>query len=227
VRHTVHSRLVALLVALATVVAVGCGGGSDSETSTSGKPFQPQAQLRAVGGTSRTAKPSFVFQVTTRPGDANIRSVAVNLPPVVLIDATSIGGICDQEHLDKSRCAGYKPLGFAQVRSPAYQGTLSGPVYTVWGSGGGQLPDLAYVLDGPAQILLEGKVVSKGGRIQAGVEDVPDTPVKSFTLKISGGRRGYLVLSRDLCSGSPEADATFTSHGGQSLEETVPLQADC
>jgi hypothetical protein len=211
------------LAAAATAVA-GCGGGG-SETTTAGEPFQPQATLRAVGGTERTDKPSFAFRVVTRPGDANIRSVAVTLPKVVLVDATAISELCTRKELQSERCAGSQRLGFARVLSPAYKGPLSGPVYAV--SGYGALPHLAYVLSGPADILLQGRVVSTGGRIQAGVDNVPDTPVKSFELTIAGGRHGYLVLSRNICAGAPVADSRFTSQEGEVVEEKTPLQASC
>jgi hypothetical protein len=209
----------ALFVAL---LATGCGGGG---STTASEPFQPQATLRAVGGTVRTEKPSFVLHVVTRPGDANIRSVAVTLPKVVLVDATAIRELCTKPDLKSKRCAGSQPLGFARVISPAFQGALSGPVYAV--AGFGALPHLAYVLHGPADVLLQGRVVSTGGRIQAGVDDVPDTPVKSFELTIEGGKSGYLVLTRDICAGEFAADGRFTSHEGQVHEEEIPLQASC
>ena len=212
-----------VLAALAAAVALaGCGGGS--ETTTPSEPFQPQASLRAVGGTARADKPAFVIHVVTRPGDANIRSVAVTLPAVVLVDAVAIRDICSRSELKSQRCKGHRQLGSARVLSPAYQGALSGPVYAVSGFGG--LPRLAYVLGGPANVVLEGRVVSKGGRIQAGVDDVPDTPVKAFTLRINGGEEGYLVLSRNICGAKAIADARFTSQDGQVHEQRVPLEAD-
>jgi len=204
-------------------LASGCGGGS--ETAASNGSFEPQASLEAVGGTARTEKPQFVLRVVTRRGDANIRSVAVNLPPVVLGDPTAIGDVCPRRDLESDRCAGHPRLGFARVVSPAYKGPLSGPVYPVSGSGG--LPRLVYVLRGPAEIQLEGRVVSKGGRIQAGVEDIPDTPLREFEFRIDGGKRGYLVLSRDICAAEAVADATFTSQDGQDYQQKVPLKADC
>lgn len=213
-----------VLVALAAAILVaGCGGGSDSST-TSG-PFEPQATLKALGGTVRADKPSFVMHVEARPGDANIRSVAVNLPPVVLVDPTAIGVLCSESELASDKCARRKALGSARVLSPAYSGALSGPVYAV--SGSGRLPRLAYVLSGPADVLLRGKVVSKGQRIQAGVDNVPDTPLKSFELTIDGGKPGYLVLNRNICTADAVADATFTSQDGQTYEQQIPLEANC
>ncbi len=215
---------IATFVAAAVVLTAlaGCGGGSEMTTT---RPFQPHATLRAIGGTKRTAKPDLVLEVQTRPGDVNIRSARVELPPVLLVDATSIAGLCARRELESKHCAGQKPLGTSRVISSAFGKPLSGPVYVV--SGPGRQFHLAYVLGGPLHLLLEGAVETKGGRITAGVEEVPNTPMKSFGLTISGGPSGYLVLDRDICSGSPMATATFTSQEGQTDEEQIPLLAEC
>jgi hypothetical protein len=220
-----RTRTPALLAALATAIALaGCGG--DSETTVSTAPFEPQATLEAIGGTARTDKPEIVLRVEPRPGDANIRSVAVNLPPVVLVDTTAVGRICSESELESNGCAKSNRLGVARAVSPAYEGALSGPVYVVSGSSGG-LPGLVYVLSGPADVQLRGRVVSKGGRMQAGVDDVPDTPLKSFELTIEGGRSGYLVLSRNICGAEAIADGIFTSQDDQTHRQKIPLEADC
>jgi hypothetical protein len=215
--------LCALAALAAALVIAGCGGGSDS--STSSEPFAPVAMLRAVGGTARTDKPKLVMRVVARPGDANIRAVAVNLPPVVLVDTKALGGVCAERDLEANGCAGRRRVGFARAVSPAYDEALAGPVYAVSGSGG--LPRLAYDLSGPANVLLYGRIVSKGGRMQAGIENVPDTPLKTFELQIDGGRSGYLVLSRDICKADSVADATFTSQDAQVHRQRVPLVAEC
>ncbi len=181
--------------------------------------------MKAVGGTVRTDKPSFDILVTARPGDANIRSAAVDLPPVVLVDTSAIRDLCTRQDLKSDRCAGHQQIGTARILSPAFEGALSGPVYAVTGYGG--LPHLAYVLSGPVSLVLEGRVVSKGGRIEAGVENVPDTPLKSFELELAGGKTGYLVLSRNICGQHSVADGTFTSQDNQEHTEKIPLQAEC
>src|SRR6478672_10666340 len=100
-RTAVFSLLGALSCA---ALLAGCGG--DSGTTAPTKPFEPHATLRAVGGTVRTDKPRLVIRVEARPGDQNIRSVAVNLPPVVLVDTTAIGKICSKAELESDDCAG-------------------------------------------------------------------------------------------------------------------------
>jgi hypothetical protein len=216
-------RILGLLAPLAAAIALaGCGGDSGT---TASEPFEPHATLEAIGGTTRTEKPDIVLRVRPRPKDPNIRSVNVNLPPVVLVDTTAVGRICSERELKSTGCAGSHPLGSARAVSPAYGRPLSGPVYVV--SGSGRLPGLVYVLSGPADVQLRGQVVSKGGRMQAGVDDVPDTPIEEFELRIDGGKSGYLVLSRNICAGEPVADVTFASQDGETHSEKVPLEADC
>jgi hypothetical protein len=213
----------ALMALLPALLIMGCGGDSENEKPV--QPFAPQATLTAVGGTERADKPKFVIRVTTRPGDPNIRSARVNLPPVVFVDAVAIEGFCSEKELAADDCHGHQRLGSARVLSPAYEGALSGPVYAV--SGSGRLPGLAYVLGGSAEIVLRGKVTSTGGRIEAGVEDVPDVPLKSFEFTLEGGKGGYLLLSHDICNGQPTADATFISQDGRTHRAEVPLTAEC
>lgn len=214
--------LSALTVLIGGLLLAGCGSDSGSEPR---KPFAPQATLTAVGGTARTDKPQFVIRVKARPGDVNIRSAAVTLPAVVLIDSAALGRICSRRELSASGCAGHKRMGMARVLSPLYKGPLSGPVYAVSGYGG--LPHLAYLLQGPAAITLQGRIVTRGARIQAGIDHVPDTPLKIFEFKIRGGKPGYLVLSRNICRAHAVADAVFESQNGEIYRQRIPLQASC
>ena len=68
---------------------------------------------------------------------------------------------------------------------------------------------------------------AKGERIQAGVDNVPDTPLKTFELRIDGGKPGYLVLSRNICRTKTTANASFTSQDGETYAQRIPVKADC
>jgi hypothetical protein len=210
----------------AAALLAGCGGGSSSTSSEASAPFAPHATLKSVGGTTRTSKPAITLDVTAHSGEANIRSAKVELPPVALVDAESIRRLCARSELESKNCAGRQALGSAEVVSPSFGEPLKGPVYVV--SGPGAKFHLAYVLGGPTELVLEGAVESENGTIGAGIENVPDTPIRSFVLKIAGGKTGYLVLDRDICAGKiAPATVTYESQEGQSHEEKVPLQAEC
>jgi hypothetical protein len=216
------SLLFLLAVAAAFLIA-GCGG--DSEDESVAEPFEPRASLTAVGGTVRTEKPALVMRVEARPGDAGIRAAAVTLPAAFIVDQTAVRNLCSERELEEDDCAGRKPIGVARIVSPVFDEALTGPVYPVSGSGG--LPRLAYVLGGPAEILLRGRIAVEGSRIKASVDDAPNTPLETFELRIDGGKPGYLILSRDICQTETTADATFTSQDGETFEEQIPLAADC
>jgi hypothetical protein len=223
-----HHRLspAFLAIAIACLPVAGCGGGDDDDGGDrASKPFEPRMSLTAVGGTTRTDKPEVVMRVEARPGDANIRSANVTFPAALLVDQAALGNLCSERELAADACAGRKRMGVARVVSPVYDRALTGPAYAVSGSGG--LPRLAYVLGGPAEILLRGRIEIVGSRIQAGVDDVPDTPLRTFELRIDGGRTGYLVLSQDICRNETMANASFASHDGEAFEQPIPLVADC
>jgi hypothetical protein len=216
-----RAKATLLAAALTAIFVAGCGGSSEPS-----KPFAPQVSLHAVGGTAHADKPSIVLRVKTRPGDDNIHSVAVKLPPVLLVDPTALSGFCTEKMLSRNRCAGRKRLGAASAVSSAYGHPLSGPVYAVTGSG--RLPRLAYVLhSGPASVVLRGEILSHGGRLGASVEELPDTPLHSFLFTILGGHSGYLILSRDICRSKAPADASFTGQEGETYTTKVPLEANC
>jgi hypothetical protein len=221
-RRLPFSLSIALVAA--SVLVAGCGGGSD-ENDAAGKPFEPRVSLTAIGGTVRTDKPAVTMRVEARPGDANIRSAKVTLPSAFFVDQAALGNLCSERELEADDCAGRKRMGVARVVSPAYDAALTGPVYAVSGSGG--LPRLAYVLDGPAKVLLRGRIEVLRARIQAGIDDVPDTPLKSFELRIDGGKPGYLVLSHDICRTKATVDASFKGHDGEVFRQRIPLRADC
>lgn len=210
-----------LAAALTAILAAGCGGSSESS-----EPFEPQISLRALGGTAHADKPSIVLRVKTRPGDDNIKSVAVKLPPVLLVDPTVLTGFCTEKMLTDNRCAGRKKLGVASAVSSAYGKPLTGPVYAVTGSG--RLPRLAYILQSEGtSLVLRGEILSHGGRLGATVEEIPDTPLHSFLFTILGGKSGYLILSRDICRNKEPAEASFTGQEGEAYRTEIPLEAHC
>jgi hypothetical protein len=212
-----------LFACAAPFLLAGCG--SSSETRETATPFSPRATLTAIGGTARTEKPEVLLRVEARPGDAAIRSASVTLPASFLVDQTALGNLCSERELEADDCAGRKRMGVARVLSPLYDEALAGPVYAVSGSGG--LPRLAFVLGGPAEVLLRGRIAVQGSRLRASVEDVPETPIRSFELRIDGGPPGYLIVSRDLCRSEAMADVAFTGQGGEDSAQQIPLGVDC
>ncbi len=192
-------------------------------------PFKPKMTIKRVGGggaTGRAKDPSLRFDLRTREGDANIKSLSVTLSNALEIDQRHLGNICSEKELAASQCAGRAPIGEATTKTPLLDAPLTGPVYAVSGSGG--LPRLAFILNGQVNLLprAETKTVS-AGRLQTTVPVVPDAPIGNFHLTIFGGKRGYLINTRSLCGKPPITQVDYTAQNGKSFTQKVKVDASC
>jgi hypothetical protein len=192
-------------------------------------PFRPTMTVKQTGshkGTKRSANPALQFDLRTRPGDANIESLAVTLPSAFEIAQSHLGNICSEKELAATDCAGRQAIGMASTITPLLDQPLSGPVYAV--SGGGGLPRLAFLLNGQVQLLprAEEKTV-KGGRLQTIVPTVPDAPIGHFSLTIYGGKHGYLANTRELCVHTPVIGISYTAQNGKKLQQNVKTAIRC
>jgi hypothetical protein len=196
--------------------------------------FKPKMTVRALGSrknTRRSVNPALQFDLTTRPGDANVKSVAVTLSDAFAIDQRHLGNICSEKELAATQCAGRQAIGTATTTTPLLDQPLTGPVYAVSGSGG--LPRLAFLLNGQVNLLPRAEtktIIGKGGagRLQTTVPVVPDAPIGHFTLTVFGGKTGYLVNTKDLCDGKrPVVDVSYIGQNGKTRSEHVKVAAKC
>jgi hypothetical protein len=191
--------------------------------------FEPRMTIKQLGGrraTSRSRNPSLRFDLRTRPGDANISSLAVTLPRAFSIDQSHLANICSERELAETQCAGRQEIGTATTTTPLLDHPLSGPVYAVSGSGG--LPRLAFILDGQVTLVPRASSrATKRGGLRTTVPVVPDAPVGHFRFTLFGGKRGYLVNSRSLCASPVLTRLKFFGQNGKDLTKKVKVKAAC
>lgn len=191
--------------------------------------FKPKMSIRQLGGhkaTSRSANPSLQFDLRTRPGDANIESVAVTLPKAFEIDQRHLGNICSKAQLEAEHCAGRQPIGTVETRTPLLEQPLTGPAYAV--SGYGRLPHVVFILAGQVTIMPEAQSSSvKGGQLKTTVPVVPDAPIGHFRLKLFGGRKGYIANTRSLCLAPPIATIQYAGQNGKQASQSVTTKTAC
>jgi hypothetical protein len=191
--------------------------------------FAPKMTVRQLGGrkaTKRNSDPSLQFDLTTRPGDANVKSVALTLPSTFEIDQRHLRNFCTEKELLTTQCAGRQAIGEATTTTPLLDQPLSGRVYAVSGSGG--LPHLAFLLHGQVDLVprAESKTIA-GGRLRTTVPVVPDAPIGHFHLVLFGGKHGYLANTRDICRNTPLIRVAFASHSGKTLTQSVKTKTAC
>jgi hypothetical protein len=194
--------------------------------------FKPKMVVKEVGSrrtTRRAANPRMQFDLRTRTGDANLRSLAVTLPPAYAIDQRHLGNICSEKELAADRCAGRTPIGRAWTATPLLDERLEGLVYAVSGSGG--IPKLAFVLDGQVNLLPRAETTTmagKGGsgKLRTAVPVIPDAPIGHFRLTVFGGKRGYLTHTRDICAQAPVTRIDYVAQNGRTYSQKAKVSAD-
>ena len=191
--------------------------------------FKPRMTVRQLGGRRegrRAADPRLRFDLYTRPGDANIKALAVTLSTAFAIDQSHLGNICSEKELAATHCAGRQPMGEVRTTTPLLDRPLSGLAYAVSGSGG--LPKLAFLLNG--QVSLQPRAdtqTDKAGHLRTTVPVVPDAPIGHFRLTLFGGKRGYLVNTRNVCRHLPITQVSYKAQNGRSAKQNVTLKAAC
>jgi hypothetical protein len=192
-------------------------------------PFKPRMTIRQLGKVSQTARtknPRIRFDLFTRNGDANLKSLSVTLPKAFAIDQRHLGNICSKAQLEAELCKGRQPIGNAWVKSPLLDERLSGPAYAV--SGFGKLPRVAFILDGQVRLIPQAESTSvKGGQLRTTVPVIPDAPVGHFRLTLLGGDNGYLVNTRSLCAFPPGVGLRFNGQNGRRHTQRVRVKTPC
>jgi hypothetical protein len=189
--------------------------------------FKPRMTIRQLGGeTKRAQNPRLRFDLLTRPGDANIKSVSVTLSKAFQIDQRHLFNICSKSQLERERCAGRQPMGNVWVKSPLLDQPLRGPAYAV--SGYGKLPHLVFILDGQVTVMPQAESSSvRNGHLKTVVPIVPDVPIGHFRLTLLGGSKGYLINSHDICRHPGRIAIKYTGQNGKAKSQKVRLKAHC
>jgi len=189
-------------------------------------PFKPKMGIRYLsGGKARAKNPALEFHLTTRAGDANVKSIAVTLSKAFAIDQRHLGNICSEAQLAANKCQGKQPIGSAVTKTPLLDQPLEGPVYAV--SGGGGLPRLAFILNGQVPLVPRAKSSSAKGALKTVVPIIPDAPIGDFRLKLLGAKQGYLINTRGLCNKPVVSTIEYQAQNGAKLTENVKAKAPC
>jgi hypothetical protein len=193
-------------------------------------PFAPKMAIRQLGGrkqTKRGVDPSLDFDLRTRPGDANIRSVTVTLPNAFEVDTNHLGNLCTEKQLAEDDCAGRQAIGTITDETPQLQAPLTGGAYAVTGAGG--LPHLAFVLNGQVDLVPRAETETiAGGRLRTTVPIIPDAQIGHFHLHLFGQKLGYLTNTRSLCGAhKPMIEVGLDAQNGRILNQHIALKAPC
>lgn len=187
--------------------------------------FKPGLDLRLAGPTRRGGHPALRATLTMPKADANIARAEVALPHSEFLDQAHIGTVCTRVQFAARSCPPRSVYGQAMARTPLLDRPLRGPVYLR--SSSHRLPDLVADLHGQIDIVLDGRIDSVRGGIRTTFAAVPDAPVSKFVLTMSGGSKGLLENSTDLCGGLRRARVSFRAQSGRVETLGRPLRSSC
>jgi hypothetical protein len=171
--------------------------------------FKPVFSASTSGSTSKANGASLRVHVAARQGptangggEANIRKVEVQLPPVLPSRLTTLQKACTagQFASDPAGCPPGSFVGTVIAHTPILKSPLSGPAILV-SHGGAAFPDLVILLQGEGvRIDLTGHTQIKKGITFSRFETVPDAPVQSFDLTLPQGPHSVLAAFGNLCA---------------------------
>jgi len=190
--------------------------------------FRPKLGLRLRGLARRGAFPALRATFAARgPRDSNLKRIEVDMPHQLFLAQNHIRTVCTRTQFAAERCPSGSVYGKAVAYTPLLDEPLRGDVYLR--SSDNKLPDLVTSLrSGEIRIDLVGRIgPSKDGGIQAFFDNLPDAPIKRFTMLLRGGRHGLLTNSVNVCKRPPRASVKALAQNNIGAIFTSELRGQC
>jgi hypothetical protein len=197
--------------------------------------------LSGKGQTTDGRHPAVTANLTQTPGQANLKKVRVALPLSLALDPDNAAsdGLCSFVEGSKPdpKCPASSVVGKARAVTPILDESLSGSVYFVKnerkdpksGRSIKTTPKLVIPLVGQngVKLTLTGESTVVDDRLVTTFTNIPDAPVSSFKMDITGGKKGILVVSgekADICKSTQVADQQVDGQNNKTANTDVYIQ---
>jgi hypothetical protein len=163
---------------------------------------------------------SLHLRLATSIGQANIRSLKLDLPQRLPARLESVQGACRQGMFESNpaACAPSSVIGSASVATRVLEAPMRGPVYLV--ARGHAFPDMVVVLQGQGiRIDLTGALYVDAKNVTSTTfRAMPDVPIRRFDLILPEGPRSILAAGGSLCAKSLHISAAVNGQNGARLK---------
>ncbi len=195
-------------------------------------PFSPKLTVASQARTSKSNGASLLAKVTYKPGQANIKSVAVVLPKQLPARLTTIQQACLAATFEANpaACPAGSLIGIAKATTPVLPVPVSGPMYLV-SHGGAAFPDLVLLLqgDGVRVDQTASIYISKSGVTSSTFANIPDVPLSSVELSFPEGPHSALAATLpasakgSLCNTALVMPTTITGQNGAQIKQSTKI----
>jgi hypothetical protein len=198
-----------------------------------GLPFSPLFAASSQGQAAKASGAALNVNVAYKPGQANVRSVAVTLPKQLPARLTTIQQACPAAifEANPATCPAGSAIGIATSSTPVLPGIESGPAYLV-SHGGAAFPDVVLILQGDGvRVDLTGSINIHKGITSSTFASVPDVPITSFRLELPQGPHSALTVNLptaakyNLCSSAAKLlmPTTLTGQNGAVIRQNTKI----
>lgn len=201
-------------------------------TNCASLPFSPKLRASTTGRPSRANGIGFEVKIVQGvAGEANARSVKLELPKQLPSRLTTLHGACLAAvfQSNPANCPAGSIVGTASAVTPLLPVTMTGPAYFV-SHGGAKFPELVIVLQGyGVTIDLYGETfINPAGITSSTFAQIPDAPVSSFVLHLPAGKNSALAAHGDPCTADLRTPVTIVAQNGAVVKEDPKVAVgDC
>jgi hypothetical protein len=185
----------------------GAVASPENELSVGGcvdLPFEPKLGVALTGRSQlhKGGRPGLRLSIGSHEGDANMRSMAMSLPPGLRMSGSGLSALCARRQAVRGKCPKGSKVGLGFGRTSLLPEPMKGTVYLAQPEDGDGEPDLWTHLEGEGvELNLHSTSELEHGRVVSRFEDLPDMSLSTFTMQLTGGKHGVLVLDRGVCQG--------------------------
>jgi hypothetical protein len=189
--------------------------------------FKPSFKAATNGTPTKAGGASLETTISQAAGQANIKSVVVQLPKQLPSRLTTLQKACAAATFEANpaNCSAESIVGSARASTPVLPGKLTGLAYLV-GHAGAAFPDLDLVLDANGvRVILVGNTDIKNGITTTTFASTPDVPVTSITVSLPMGPHSALAANGSLCAKPLVMPTTIVGQNGVTVKQNTIVKA--
>jgi hypothetical protein len=190
--------------------------------------FKPAFKAVTSSRTSKANGASLETTLNEVPGDANVKSVKVQLPKALPSRLTTLQKACPAATFEANyhNCPSGSFVGGARANTPTLPGKLQGPAILV-SHAAEAFPDLDLVMEANGvRSVLVGNTDIKKGITTTTFASTPDVPVSSITVNLPIGPHSALAANGNLCANPLVMPTTMTGQNGTVVKQNTTIKVN-